>query len=327
MIDVARVAGVSHQTVSRYFKAPEGLKARTAERVSAAVAELGYQPDLLARSMRTGRSGRLAIVLPDSTGYVPIAMLRGAAVAAADAGYTIDVAGIGGSARERLDNVRRIVAEQRVEGVLSLIPLEGLGEQLTSGGVDVVVAPAFDDEMHTRGAMADANPVAEIVDYLADLGHRRLAHIAGPQQWVSALNRREAYIQAVARRGLESVAIVDSDWTSMGGYRAAECLDPASGITAVVAANDQIALGAMRSFRQRGIRIPDDLSIFGWNDEEFTSFLTPSLSTVRVDLEALGERLMQMLLRRVHDDLVDEPVDLRPSATLILRESTAAAPH
>jgi len=327
MMDVAREAGVSHQTVSRYFRDhAKGLLPHTAERIGLAIDKLGYERDLVARSMRTGRTYRIAVVLPESTGYVPVAMLRGAAQAATASGFTIDVAGIGGTSAERDRHLRELVRSQQLEGVLSLTPLDLASGRPLDLGVPVVVAGAFDEHMHTRGGLADGSAVADVVEHLVGLGHRRLVHVAGPMEWASARNRLATYLEAVQHHAVTSCAVLASDWTARGGLLAGREIPLEDGVTAVVAANDPIALGVVRALHEQGVRVPDDVSVVGWNDEEFGAFTTPSLSTVRVDLESIGRRAMLALLEALQGGPAVAPPDEAPTATLVLRESSGPAP-
>ncbi|MGW5641057.1 LacI family DNA-binding transcriptional regulator, partial [Streptomyces sp. NPDC003832] len=183
--EVARLAGVSHQTVSRYFKNDSGMKPATREKIDKAVAELDYQPNLIARSMRTQRSNRIAIVLPELTSFVPAPILKGASTVAHEAGYTTDVMGLEGNEKRRADGVSSLLRTQQVDGVLSFTPLGNLAERADPSR-PVMVYGEYDDHMRSQGALAAGQPAAEIVRHLADLGHRRFLHVAGADDWASA---------------------------------------------------------------------------------------------------------------------------------------------
>ncbi|MBD9700591.1 substrate-binding domain-containing protein [Streptomyces sp. ID01-12c] len=294
--EVAKRAGVSHQTVSRFLKNDGGMKPATRERIERAVAELDYRPNLMARSMRTRRSHRITIVLPELSGFVPIPLLRGASAAAHEAGYMTDVVGLEGGESRRARSVLSLLEARQADGVLSLVPLGDLAGDGGFGRWPVVVLGEYDDKLQSRGRLADGRPAEEILRHLADQGHRRFLHVAGSQDWASARNRRAVYVEAIERLGLTSYGVVDGDWSVRSGYEAARDLPADSGVTAVLAANDYVALGVLRGFQDRGVRVPEEMSVFGWDDEEFTRYFSPSISTVHINKEEVGRQSMLSLL-------------------------------
>ncbi|MER7481376.1 substrate-binding domain-containing protein [Streptomyces sp. NPDC126510] len=294
--EVAKRAGVSHQTVSRFLKSDSGMKPATRAKIERAVAELDYRPNLMARSMRTQRSHRITIVLPELSGFVPIPLLRGASAAAHEAGYMTDVVGLEGGESRRARSVLSLLETRQADGVLSLVPLGDLAGDQGAGRRPVVILGEYDDNLQSRGRLADGRPAEEILRHLADQGHRRFLHVAGSQDWASARNRRAVYLEAVERLGLESYGVVDGDWSVRSGYEAARDLPADSGVTAVLAANDYVALGVLRGFQDRGTRVPEEMSVFGWDDEEFTRYFSPSISTVHINKEEVGRQSMLSLL-------------------------------
>ncbi|MDX5567520.1 substrate-binding domain-containing protein [Streptomyces sp. ID05-04B] len=320
--EVAERAGVSHQTVSRFLKNDSGMKPATRARIERAVAELDYRPNLVARSMRTRRSHRITIVLPELSGFVPTPLLRGASAAAHEAGYLTDVIGLQGGESHRAQSVMSLLDTRQADGVLSLVPLGEPG----AGQWPVVVLGEYDDDLHAQGRLADGWPAEEILRHLADQGHRRFLHVAGSQEWASARNRRAVYVDAIERLGLESYGIVDGDWSVRSGYEAARDLPADSGVTAVLAANDYVALGVLRGFQDRGTRVPEEMSVFGWDDEEFTRYFSPSISTVHIDKEEVGRQSMLSLLAllRGEPERKSEVTDL---FRLVPRGSSGPAPR
>jgi LacI family transcriptional regulator len=300
IVQVAEYAGVSHQTVSRYLRFNGGLKPATVQKVEKAIRDLDYTPDLIARSMRTRRSNRIAIVLPELTYFVPTPF-RGAAAAAHQAGYQIDVVSLEGDETARRRRVLTLMDSDRVEGVLSLTPLGDMLSPLAEPSVPMLVMGEYDDKMRSTGAFADGAFAAQVVQHLADLGHRRFLHVAGNHDWASARNRRAVYLETVERLGLESYGVVGGDWSVESGYEAARNLPANSGVTAVVAANDFVAFGVIRGLQDRGIRVPDEISVVGWDNEEIGRFLSPTLTTVELNLELIGRQAMQELIARVED--------------------------
>ncbi|AXE90512.1 substrate-binding domain-containing protein [Streptomyces sp. Go-475] len=324
--EVAERAGVSHQTVSRYLKNDSGMRPTTRARIERAVAELDYRPNLVARSMRTRRSHRITIVLPELSGFVPIPLLRGASAAAHEAGYLTDVIGLQGGESRRARSVLSLLDSRQADGALSLVPLGDLAGDPGAGQRPVVVLGEYDDDLHARGRLADGRPAEQILRHLADQGHRRFLHVAGSQEWASARNRRAVYVEAIERLGLESYGVVDGDWSMRSGYEAARDLPADSGVTAVLAANDYVAMGVIRGFQDRGTRVPEDVSVFGWDDEEFTRYFSPAISTVHMDKEEVGRRAMLSLLALLRDE--PAPVaDVAELFHIVPRESSGPAPR
>ncbi|GAA3705222.1 LacI family DNA-binding transcriptional regulator [Zhihengliuella alba] len=327
---VAAHAGVSHQTVSRYLRGDQGMKPATIARIEQAVRELDYRPDLVARSMRTGRTRVLAVLLPSPVQALPTPTLAAAAEVAHQAGYFMEVAVVDGGTPERVERARDLLGSGRVDGVLSMGALPGLEERpRTPEAAALVVHPQFDDRLRGLGALADGSVVAEAVEHLAGLGHRDFLHIAGPEEWASARSRRRVYEEAVARLGLTSHGVVSpgAEWDAWGprsGYDAVAALPLDSPVTAVIAANDNVALGAIRAAGERGWAVPGRLSVVGWDDAEFGRYATPTLSTVAVDRSAQGRYAMRRLISLVAGE---EPVDAPEQLNrLVLRESTGPAP-
>jgi LacI family transcriptional regulator len=318
--DVARLAGVSHQTVSRHLRPDGGLKPATRAKVEAAIRELDYRPNLVARSMRTRRTGRLAVLMP-TMAFNPSRMLAGASAAAHAAGYTVDVISAGGGAQARTERVLELAASGQVEGILSLAPVMPSVQTRLHDSTTVVASSDFDDQMRSIGALANAAPVKQLIECLAELGHERFFHVAGSQQFASARARRQTFLDAVEQLGLHSVGVFDGDWSGTSGVEAVRSLSEHDRPTAVIAANDLVAAGVIRGAIQRGWSIPGDLSVTGWDNESLGQFLTPSLTTVDVDLEGLGHGAMTKLIAGLTGgELPSEDMNL---FTIIWRESTA----
>lgn len=328
---VADAAGVSHQTVSRFLRAGgEGLRPETVRKVTRAIEKLDYRPNLAARSMRTRRSNRVAVVLPVSTHHVPVRLLNGAASAVHEAGFLLDVVGLEGDAVARTARLRALLHPGNVDGILSFAPLaESLdGIDLSSFTVPLVVDGEYDDNLRAQGLLADASCVSEILGLLAGAGHRRFFHVAGDLKWASARNRRAAYEAAVLRLGLESCGIVDGDWSVRSGWDAAVEVIAGSGATAVFAANDMVAYGVVQGLHSVGIKVPEDVSVFGWDDEEVGRYLRPALSTVSLDRERQGREAALRLLAILRGE--NPPPTTPTSASLhriIVRDSIAPPPE
>jgi LacI family repressor for deo operon, udp, cdd, tsx, nupC, and nupG len=320
--EVAHRAGVSHQTVSRYLRNNGGLKPTTVTKVQAAIQELNYRPNRVARSMRTRRTGRIAVLLPTAARLLPLRLLAAVSAAAHDAGYNVDLVGFEGPAMDRAARAEELADSGEYEGILALT---SLGAQPASWqSCPVVIIAVYDDELHGLGALADGAACGEVVRYLSGLGHRSFLHLAGRQAFASARNRRQTFVDSIAALGLRGT-VIDCDWSGQSGYDAVMSLPADTDITAVVAANDLMAMGAIRASLTRGWQVPADVSVFGWDDDELARFGTPSLSTVAIDRERQGREAMGRLIAIMRG--TDPPqVDTGSLHTVIPRESTGAAP-
>lgn len=320
--EVAGRAGVSHQTVSRYLRNNGGLKPTTVAKVQAAIEELDYRPNRVARSMRTRRTGRIAILLPTATRLLPLRLLGAASAAAHEAGYTVDLVGSEGGAADRAARGQELADSGEFEGILAL---GSLGTPPAAwSATPVVVVADYDDELRGLGALADGAACGEVVRLLNGLGHRNFLHLAGPSTFASARNRRQTFTDTVATLGVQG-NVIDCDWSAQSAYEAVMSLPQDTPITAVVAANDLLAMGAVRASLSRGWRVPDDLSVFGWDDDELARFSTPSLSTVAIDRERQGREAVCRLIATIRG-LDPPPVDTTSLHTVIPRESTGPAP-
>lgn len=326
--EVARLAGVSHQTVSRFLRKDPAMRPDTTSRVARAVAELGYRPNQAARTMRTRRSNRIAVILPGSAEGMPGRLLAGAAGAAHEAGYLLDVVSLEGDAAARAARLEALLRPESADGILSFTSLgrPADGRWPADFPVPIVIDGAYDDNMRSLGPLADASPAVGILRHLAELGHRRFVHVAGPPEWASAQARRAVYEATMAEEGLVSRGVVEGDWSVRSGYEAATRVIAGSDATAVFAASDQIALGVVTGLQRAGLDVPGDVSVFGWDDQEIGRYFRPSLTTIRVDRERQGRDAVRRLLALLRGEEPPAPTGADELNRVILRDSTGPAP-
>lgn len=315
--DVAHLAGVSQSTVSFVFTGRAGISEATRERVLRAASELNYRPNLAARSMRTQRTGRLAVVVPITT-MNPLTLLSGAIAAARDEGYVVEVVSLPDDAAERVERLGEVVDSGQYEGVLGFTPLPFT--DTTGGGPIVLSVGEFDDAMHMTGEFTDSRPIAEMIERLAAQGHRRFIHLAGAEDFPSARARRDAYLATIDRLGLESLGVTGGDWSGNAGEDAVDALPDDTPPLAVIAANDVVATGAIRAATRRGWRLPQEVAVTGWDDHHQSAFLVPSLTSVVQDRERLGAYSMQRLIAAVRGSQPPQKPD--GLLTIVWREST-----
>ncbi|GAA3871776.1 LacI family DNA-binding transcriptional regulator [Tessaracoccus defluvii] len=320
--DVAQRAGVSHQTVSRYLRADATVRESYRDAIAAAIADLDYQPNLAARAMRTRHTGRMAVLLPEGPTASSGDVLRGVSGAVREAGFTVDVVALGGSPDERRRRALDLLGSGLFEGVLALTPL-GLPAP-GAGAPTVVEFPLYDDDLHGIGELATAAPIRELVARLAAAGHRGFLHLAGSYEHESACARRDAYLTAVAELGLDDRGVVECHWDPAVAMHAVADLPADGGVTAVIAANDLLALGAVRGAIGRGWRVPEDLSVTGFDTGTVAGWTTPALTSVAIDHTEVGRRAGASLLRA----LGLEPTEAAaPLMSPVWRESTGPAAH
>lgn len=321
--DVAEQAGVSHQTVSRYLRfGGAGVRDVYRERIGAAIGALGYQPNLAARAMRTRRTGRLAVLLPAGTAHSTVEVLDGAAEMARAAGFSLDVLALGGDPVQRTQRALELIGSGLFEGILTLTPLDLPAAQ--DSRPTIVEVPLYDDDLHGIGDLADAAAIEMIVEGLATMGHRTFMHLAGSYEHESARRRRDAYVRAVARLGLVDHGVVECRWQPDLAMLAVENLPEEAGVTAVVAANDVLALGAIRGAALRGRRVPDDISVTGFDTSAMAEWMSPSLSSVLIDHAEVGRRAGARLLEALGHE--PAPGSGAPTMSVVWRESTASPP-
>jgi LacI family transcriptional regulator len=296
--DVARLADVSHQTVSRFVSGDTAIRESNRERIQAAIDELGYRPNIVARSMRMRRKGLLSVVVPAVTApYTPAKMMSATTAEAHSYGYEVEVVHVAGGAAARTDRALELADSGWVEGVLSLASFdERVGSGTRVSGVPIIELPVYDDQLHGAGIMLDASPMVEIVGRLAELGHRDFFHVGGPVGHPPSNERQAVYERAVSARGLVSHGASRGPFDGATGVEAVASLPEDSPVTAVVCANDELAAGVLLGASQRGWDVPGRLSVTGWDNRQVGKYMPPGLTTVIVDHESVGRTAMGKLI-------------------------------
>jgi DNA-binding LacI/PurR family transcriptional regulator len=327
MTDVAKLAGVSHQTVSRVINGSPQVRPATRERVLAAMAELDYRPNSAARALVTGRSQTLGVVSFDTTLYGPASTLYAIERAAHDAGYFIMTVSLEALDRESVLSAVERLRLQGVDGILVIAPLKGAGEALVDlpRGLPLVAVEA---------GPADALPVVAVdqiagaelaTRHLLELGHPTVAHIAGPPEFLEAELRIEGWRAALAVAGAEAPPVLPGDWSPRSGYELGQQLLRDSLPSAIFVANDQMALGALRALHEAGTEIPRQVSVVGFDDIPEAQYFTPPLTTVRQDFAEIGRRSLGLMLEMMDADGDVPPSPAMVAPELLLRSSTAPA--
>ncbi|BDZ51856.1 LacI family transcriptional regulator [Frondihabitans sucicola] len=324
--DVAKVARVSHQTVSRFLKGYQGIRPETRDRVERALRELDYRPNLTARSLATSRSHRIGALTHEIEQVGPGKILQGASRGAREAGYLLDIVSFDPLNESDIQRALRIADSSDLAGIIAFASTDGVIEAFSGAGFSVpwFIAGEDDDSIGEHEVTRNGQGVRMLVDHLADLGHVRLLQIAGPEAWISARNRRLAFDVATVARGLREVATRFGDWSPESGYRAALDLPLDQGATALVVANDQMALGAMRALTERGLSIPRDMSVVGFDDIPEAPYFQPPLTTVSLDFDLQGRLSFLQILELIEGPTAQaSKLPYQFSPQLVVRASTA----
>lgn len=316
---VAERAGVSHQTVSRYIKG-EQLRPKNRLRVEQAMEALDYQVNDVARALATSKARRIGAFVFDVDDWAPQRVLAGAVEAARQAGYLLDIVRINPEAPRAVEDALRLMNRTTLAGVVVISPSDPILERLNLDRLKVPWVVEAEPALTPGDDRALQHPFADLVTHLADLGHERFFHIGGPRTWLPARNRLVAYREVLARRGLVNCGETEGEWGASAGYAALASYPVDKRPTALVAASDQLALGALFWLHEHGVRVPDDVSVTGYDGIVDTAYYWPPLTTEAVDFTHMGRNTVRALLD--HEGLGGHPDVGLPAARLVVRDST-----
>ncbi|MBU4047478.1 LacI family transcriptional regulator [bacterium] len=323
--DVAELVGVHPSTVSRVINDDSRISEKTREKVFLIIKKLGYTPNAIARGLKTKRTHTLGMLIPDITNPFFAEIARGVEDAANKNDFNIILC----NTDDRLKKERtylEILRGKRVDGLIlgtahikdkSILELEknNFPYILVSRNIEELDKNCVIVDDEAGGIMA--------TEYLIKLGHRRIAHITGPLKIRSALNRLKGYKLALKKYGIEyrDELVGEGDFRIKGGYQVMKrFLKLAEPPTAIFAANDLLALGAMQAIQKKNFHIPEDFSVIGFNDIELASFVYPALTTIRQPMLEMGALAVKMLLRIIEEgEFNQRKIVLKPK--LIIRES------
>jgi DNA-binding LacI/PurR family transcriptional regulator len=324
MADVGQLAGVSHQTVSRVINGSPNVRPETRQRVIAAMRELGYRPNSIARALATGRTKTLGVVGFDTTLYGPASVLFGIERAAHEAGYLMIVASLKALDRSSVPDAIERLRIRGVDGILVIAPDLKAAEALrhTHSDIPLVAVEAGPADVLSVVAVDQFAGAVSATRHLLDLGHQTVWHISGPDDWLEARERIAGWRHTLAAAGAEAPPLLVGDWSARAGYDLGRRLSRDRAVTAVFAANDQMALGVLRAMHEAGRRVPDDVSLVGFDDIPESPYFTPALTTVRQDFIEVGRRSLESVVRTIETGQRVVPSSRVPTE-LIVRASTA----
>jgi DNA-binding LacI/PurR family transcriptional regulator len=327
MADVAKLAGVSHQTVSRVINDSTHVRPETKQRVLDAMRQLDYRPNPAARALVTGRSGTLGVVSFDTTLYGPGSTLFAIEQAAHAAGYFITIVSLLALDRTSVLGAVERLRVQGVDGILVITPQEGAADALVNlpAGVPLVAVEAGRPNSVPLVAVDQFAGAVNATKLLLDLGHETAWHVSGPREFLEAQQRVDGWRATLEAAGAPVPPVLVGDWSAASGYRLGLQLADDPDVTAIFVANDQMALGVLRALHERGREIPGEVSIVGFDDVPEAQYFTPPLTTVRQDFGEMGRSSLRLLLELMQET-GQPPQRVTIAPELVVRRSTAPPP-
>ena len=328
MFDVAQASGVSHQTVSRVLNNHESVSDKTRAKVLASMEKLGYRPNLAARALVTGKSSTIGVLSYDTTLFGPASMLHAIRESARDLGYALNTVTLKSIDRESVENGIQELINAGVDGLVIIAP-HYVGDKPFSnipGSIPTVIVEG-EDVGKIPSVNVDQILGAQLaVEHLISLGHKRIAHISGPKNWFETQKRIEGWKCALEKSKLSTKPLVAGDWSARSGYEATKEILKDPKVTAIFAANDSMALGALKALSEAKVAVPAKMSLIGFDNLPESEFLVPELTTVVQDFQEVGKRSLDLLIAQIEGKkIATKRLDITP--TLAIRASTAKAPH
>jgi len=323
MTDVARLAGVSHQTVSRVLNAHPNVSEVTRLRVQAAMAQLGYRPNSAARALVTGATQIIGVIAQNTTLFGPASLLASFEQAAADAGFGVAVASVRSLDTTSIQAASERHLNQRVAGIVVIAPVASASDAIDAIPSDVPCVAIDGDPQRPRGLVTvDQTEGGRLATQcLLDAGHHTVWHVSGPADWYDSAGRVAGWRTALTEARAEIPPVIAADWTPAAGYQAGQMIARMPDVTAVFAANDHLALGILKALRERDIQVPRDVSLVGFDDIPEAAYFVPPLTTVRPDFAAVAQSALDAILSQLETGSAVQVPPIRP--TLVPRDSVA----
>lgn len=328
--DVADYVGVHHSTVSRALSRDKQAKISPSvvRKIERAAEKLGYLPNLVASSLKKNRSFAIGVLVPDLTNPVFPPIIRGIQNLAESVGYTVIIANTDDEA-EKESQALRMMQGRLIEGVIIATARreDPIVDECIEREIPIVLVNRTVDRSGVNAVILDEDfAIREVLDHLFSLGHKHIAHIAGPPHTSTGYERARTFKNYMRIHELDaSLVVTTNKFTADEGLRAVrELLQVNDRFTAVVAASDLIALGCIDALAEAGRRIPDDVSVVGGNDIPFLSRMTPALTTVSIPKYEMGDQAAKVLMELISGKRTDSLV-MRLQPRLVVRNSTAPA--
>ena len=324
MADVARLAGVSHQTVSRVLNNHRSVAPETRRNVEIAISQLGYRRNTAARALVTKKTHTLGVVSVDTSHYGPASTLVAIETAAREANYFVNFASLPYVDRANMRDAVDHLMSANIDGLIVIAPLAAAVEALLGIRTDVPLVRVAGDESSgsSNSVVVDQAGGARMATrHLLSLGHKSVVHLRGPHGWLEADARVRGWRSELESAGIQVPETPVGDWSPASGYRAGLHLASMPDLTAVFSANDQMALGLISALHEAGRSVPDDISVVGFDDIPEAGYFLPPLTTIRQDFAEVGRRCIAMLMAMIAGQKDTAASAVEP--TLLLRASTA----
>lgn len=322
--DVATAAGVSVSTVSRVLNNKDDIAPETYERVKTIIAEMGYTSSLAARSMRSSKMNVLGLIMPDAGEPFPIEVMKGVNSAIATLDYDLIIYTCGDNRKhftaDREKKFVSLLTNSITDGVIVITPA---ATHFTTDAPVVAVDPHYGNTEYPSVISTNKEGAMEAMNYLIQLGHRRIGFISGRFDLISADRRLRGYRESLTQAGIpiDPDLIVQGDFTAGAGLRCArQLLNLPNPPTAIFAANDQSALGAYQAAHEAGLAIPEDLSIVGFDNIPEAALAEPGLTTVDQSIQEMGKIAVQMLVKLIEGESLENKTN-KTSTCLVIRNS------
>jgi len=321
--DVARIAGVSYQTVSRALNNSENIRSTTKDRVFEVIEQLGYRPNQAARTLVTSRSRTIGVLTSQVANYGPATSLAAIEEAARYAGYLVTTTSLAATDSDAVHDRLEYLLSQAIEGLVVISPQMRVFTAIRDLDIRLPLVTLDSTGRDGRHSLSvDQMSGARLATrHLIDLGHRHIVHVSGPQDWIEAEARMVGFLDEIIEADLDVRAPILGDWTAEFGYAAGREIARYRDFTAVFAANDQMALGLIHAFRDEGLDVPGDISVVGFDDVPEAAHYWPPLTTVRQDFAEIGRRSVSMLLAELNGQAERGREPILPH--LVVRRSTA----
>jgi DNA-binding LacI/PurR family transcriptional regulator len=327
MVDVARLAGVSQQTVSRVVNRADNVTPEIRDRVERAIEQLHYRRNTAAAALASNRTMNLGVLSYALSVHGPSLALVGISEQARRHGYSTRLVTLAALAHGTVRAALSELSADEVDGIIVLAPLTAAMEVLRGieSEVPIVTFEQGSPESATSVSIDEVQGARMVVRHLLDLGHETVWHISGPPGWMASDARQLGWRTELSESGrIVPPPIPTSDWTPRAGYEAAARLAENSNVTAIFAANDPFALGAMKFFDEQNIAVPGRVSVVGFDNVAEANYYNPSLTTVLLDFEEVGYRAVDQILSMMRGEETHVVPLIKPQ--LILRDSTGPAP-
>ncbi|MFG3341303.1 LacI family DNA-binding transcriptional regulator [Glycomyces sp. NPDC048151] len=324
MLDVAALAGVSSQTVSRVSMGATNVRPSTRDKVLAAMSELGYSPNSAARALRYGTFQTIGVITHKFSRTGESRTVEAIVEAARTAQYTVTLVDVESPVSTEVSDAVTRLSNQSIDGLV-IIRAESVTPAMLTipAGLPVVVSDSRFVGHHPAVGADQFGGSRRATEHLLGLGHRTVHHVAGPDSSGPSQLRIDGWRAGLEAAGRPAPPVLRGDWTSRSGYEAGKLIARDPDATAVYCANDEMAIGVMHALHEAGRRIPADVSVVGFDDIALAAHSWPPLTTVRQDFAAIGDRLIELLLRQIRDGDRLEDVHETVPVELVVRESTA----